>query len=273
MVAGLDFKTTDNTKWGAGSGAGTAGRLTAQQADDNIWTLHQRTQALEDNPPEAVSISGITVIGSQFQVNLTDGSHQGPFEMPVASFRALGQWINDFDYKRLDLVTVPHQGLYMVLIDHHSPVSPAVFDEAAIDEDSGSPTFGLPLYQLVFGEDAAIYDIGWFYPGKPGIGIADGDAIFGHQFVREGLLPADLGGSLAHLIGDPAANMEFKIKLNDTEIGSVNFVAGSNVGTFTFNDDVDIAIGDVLLVMKPTAGVDTDARSLTVTIKMTRTTF
>jgi hypothetical protein len=78
MVAGLKFRTTDNTKWGAGGGSGTGGNLTPTEADEDIWALHSRILAVEDNPPTAISIESFTVIGSQMQVNMSDGSTQGP---------------------------------------------------------------------------------------------------------------------------------------------------------------------------------------------------
>ena len=40
------------------------------------------------------------------------------------------------------------------------------------------PTFGDPLYQMVFGEDITVYDIGFFFPGKPGIGIGLPPALY-----------------------------------------------------------------------------------------------
>jgi hypothetical protein len=39
------------------------------------------------NHVDIVSLQGFTVIGSQFQVNLTDGTHQGPYSLPIVSFR------------------------------------------------------------------------------------------------------------------------------------------------------------------------------------------
>jgi len=91
---GIDFKTTDNTKWGAGTGAGTGGKMTDTQIDINFWNLLQRILGLEESPPEAISIDTITVIGDKFQINLTDGSHQGPFTLPSRARSGHGpsQW-------------------------------------------------------------------------------------------------------------------------------------------------------------------------------------
>jgi hypothetical protein len=158
----------------------------------------------------------------------------------------------------------------MVLIPHTSPVSPALFDPAAVDTVVGSPTFGQPLYQLVFGEDTYIYDLGFFFPGRPGIGIDDGTAIAGHVFVHPVSLPATLDGSEAKLRVAPSSALSFPIEVNGVNKGSVDFASGVALGTFTFAADVAIVVGDVLTVIKPTA-VDIDARELSITIKATRT--
>lgn len=267
-VDGLHFKNTDNTKWGVGDGAGTSGRLTSLQADLNTWMLRQRVKALEDNPPTAINIIGFTVIGSQMQVNMSDGSHLGPYDLPIATFHLLGNWVNGYPYAPLDFFTAPGLGLYLVKIAHTSPASPAPFDPNAIDEDSGSPTFGNPLYQLVFGSESSIYDIGWFYPGTPGRGIAADEAMFAHVLSRTVLLPAGLPGAKAKLMTQCAAAMSMDIMQNTTVIGSVDFAIGDVEGTFTFDDDVTLAIDDIVWVPPP--AVDTTAKGLNITIPATR---
>lgn len=267
---GIVFRTTDGGRWGAAGGTGTGGNLTPLQFDENMWAFLVRMEALESNPPVAVSIASITVIGSTFQVNLTNGTHQGPFNLPIATFNATGNWVNAMTYARLDLVEAPHFGLYMVLIPHTTPVSPALFDPEAVDTTVGSPTIGQPLYQLMFGEDTYIYDLGFFFPGRPGIGIDDGTAIAGHVFVHPVSLPATLDGSEAKLRVGPAAALSFPLKLNATTVGSVDFAIAATVGTFTFAADIAVVAGDVLTVIKPTA-VDVDARELSITVKATRT--
>lgn len=267
---GIIFRTTDGARWGAGGGSGTAGNLTPLQGDENLWELLTRVQALENDPPEAISVSGFTVIGSQFQVNMSDGSTRGPYDLPIATFRDVGQWTNALPLLVLDFFDVPHFGFYRTLVAHTTPVAPAPFDPAAVDEDSGSPTFGQPLYQLVHGEDSAVYDFGFFYPGKPGIGVEDGASIAGHVFVKTVSLPALLANSRARLKIAAAASLSFSIKHNATTIGSVNFAAGETAGTFTFAAGVDVAVGDVVYLIKPTT-VDVDARELSVTFSAIRT--
>jgi hypothetical protein len=269
MADGIVFKTTDMLRWGAGGGAGTAGNLTPLQFDENMWELLTRIQALENDPPVAVSISNFTVIGSQFEVNMSDGSTLGPYDLPVAAFRFRGDWINAMPLLQLDLVSVPERGLYMTLIAHTTPVAPAEFDPDAVDETPGSPTEGDPLYQQLFGEDTYIYDLGFFFPGKPGIGVDVDAAIAGHVFAHAVTAPIDLVGSYGTLKIAGAADLSFPIEHDGVEVGSIDFAAGETVATFTFAAEVEIAAGEVITVIRP-AAIDADARELSVTLKMSR---
>lgn len=272
MSDGVNFRTTDPDRWGSGNGLGTGGNLTPLQFDENMWELLTRIQALENDPPTAVSILSITVVGTQMQINLTDGSHQGPFDLPIATFNMTGDWVNNMTYARLDMVSVPGRGLYMVLIGHTTDPSPAVFDPTATDEDTGSPTFGEPLYQLVFGEDTYIYDLGFMAPGRPGAGISSGGAVFGHEITRAVLLPQNLPGSVASLAVDPAADLSFLIKVDGVQKGTLDFGAGETEGTFTWAADVNLAVRDRVTIHLD-GSVDSDATELMVTIRATRTDF
>lgn len=256
---GINYKTTDMAKWGAGTGAGTGGNLTPQQGDLNFWEVYSRLKAMEDNPPEAVHISGMTIVGSQWQVNMSDGSHFGPFTLPIAMFQLVGDWQNDFMYTELNLVTVPGQGLFLVRLDHTTPASPAVFDPTA---DDGA---GHALYLKLYGEDTFIYDFGWFYPGRPGNGIEIGAAMAAHILVRAVVLPAGLTGSKAKLLIAPSVDLSFGLSKGTTPIGSINFLAGQTEGTFTFTADVPLAIDDMVRLIRPSV-IDTAARELTVTV-------
>jgi hypothetical protein len=265
MADGIVFRTVDLGRWGAAGGSGTGGHLTPVQVDENFWELLSRLESIESDPPEAVSILGFTVIGSQFQVNMSDASTFGPFDLPIAQFRWQGEWVNDGIYLKLDIISANHFGVFIVEKDHTAPSSPAPFDPAALD-----PITFEPLYKQVFGEDTSIYDIGFFFPGRPGIGIEDASAIAGHVFVHPITFPQDLPGSEAFLKTGGAADMSFAVQKNGTDIGTIDFGAGDNVATFTFAADVDFAIGDRVTVMKPTDGVDADARELSITIKGSR---
>lgn len=254
---GITYRNTDLTKWGVGKGS----RLTSLEVDLNWWEIYGRLKSLEDNPPVAVSVAGMTVVGTQWTVNLSNGDTLGPFTLPIGTFELKGDWLNDMLYHELDIVSVPHRGLYLVRIEHTTPSAPTEFDP---DADDGS---GNPLYLLLFGEDEYIYDVGFFFPGKPGLGIDDGDAIFGHTFDREVTLPANLPGSVARLKVACAAAMDFEIQVNGVASGNVHFNLGATTGSFTFASDVVCVAGDTVTVQKPDDGVDASAKQLTVTIK------
>ncbi|RWO90942.1 hypothetical protein [Mesorhizobium sp.] len=61
--------------------------LTATEVDDNFHDLDDRMTELEDNPPEPVNISNITVVGTQMTIYLEDATVFGPFTLPQANFR------------------------------------------------------------------------------------------------------------------------------------------------------------------------------------------
>jgi hypothetical protein len=270
MADGIIFRTTDGARWGAAGGTGTGGNLSQLQGDENMWELLTRLQALENDPPEAVSVEGFTVIGSQFQVNLSDGSTAGPYDLPIAAFRSVGTWQTDLTLLELDVFSVPSRGLYLTLIEHTTPSSPEEFDPAAVDEDTGSPTLGDPLYQLMFGEDVYIYDVGFFMPGTPGQGIDTDGEMFAHTFVRPVTLPAGAPGSYVRTKELCATDLEMSITKNGTEIGTALIEAGETEGTFDIVDDVELAIGDDFAVIKPTSA-DATAKGLKMSFIFTRT--
>jgi len=274
---GLDFKNTDMLRWGVGSGAGAGGKLTSLQVDDNFWALRVRIKDLEDNPPEAVSIETISVIGSQMQINMTDGSTQGPFDLPIAVFRAVGEWVNLMALLELDIVTVTGSGLYMVLIDHTTPAFPAVFDPAAVDEDSGSPTFGQPLYQLVFpssggggGGGSSNEDVPFFIEGFPGIGGTVGDTLQGFIVTHPMRIPVDFAGTKARLgnasdSGD--GDVEYQIKINAVPVASLVFVEDNVLPQpITMATAIDLEAGDMITLAYPISGVSASAKNLFLTI-------
>ena len=249
------YRTTDNDKWGAGKGS----NLNPGEVDNNFYNADQRLAALENDPPTAVSISNITIAGSQIQFNMSDGSHFGPFTLPIATFQLRGDWNNSMVLHELDLVSVPGQGLFLVRLDHTTPDSGS-FDPDATDGD------GNALYLRVFGEDAYIYDVGVFYPGKPGLGIVVGGYMAAHIFARPVTLPGNLPGSYAKLRVAAAADLSFAINKGDgTAIGSIEFTATETEGAFVFVDDVAFETGDMFYIQPPSS-VDTDARDLIVTL-------
>ena len=253
---GVTFVTSDPAKWGTGKGS----PLTATEADNDLWELLRRLNALEDSPPTATSISNIIVQGSQLSFQMSDGSSFGPFTLPISTFSLRGDYVAGTHYFELDLVSVPHQGLFLVRIEHdgEDPFNP--------DATDGS---GNALYLRVFGEDTYIYDVGFFYPGKPGVGIDPAGPMASHLFVRPVSCSAGLPGSMGNLRVAPDADLTFPLLKNATAIGALTFGAGSVAGAFTLDTDQDFAAGDIFSI-SPAAMLDASARDLTVTVAFTR---
>lgn len=151
----MHFRTTDNTKWGAGKGS----NLTPGEVDDNFWDLDQRTAALEANPPAPIGIDHVTVTGSTFTIVLTDGSSQGPFNLPAAKFNLVGEWAPATLYVPNSFITEAGK-TYLILYPH---TSGAFFDPGAND-GAGHNYYGL----LPFPDQPIIefLDDGW-QPATP----------------------------------------------------------------------------------------------------------
>src|SRR3954447_5922153 len=106
-MTSIIYRTTGS--WGAGKAA----NLTPAEVDGNFYDLEQRLDGLESNPPQAVSIASLDVIGGQLIVTLTDLTTHGPFPLPVASMRWAGEWQPATVYFKNDFLT--HDGnLYLV---------------------------------------------------------------------------------------------------------------------------------------------------------------
>src|SRR5215471_9500372 len=102
--------------WGTGKGA----NLVAGEVDSNFYDLAQRMLTVEtDMPAAAVSIAYFSISGSSFTVHMTDGSQQGPFELPMRAWNFRGAWLPSTIYNVDDVVTA-NGGTYMVLVNHTS---------------------------------------------------------------------------------------------------------------------------------------------------------
>lgn len=161
------FRTTDNTKWGAGKGSD----LVAQEADENFWNLLVAITLLQEHPPEAISIDHFTVTGDHFTVTLTDSSVQGPFALPTSNWHWRDAWQPTTAYIPFDTFSQAG-GVYLVLLAH---TSGSTFDPNA--NDGSGHDFYATLIQAqtgpqgpqgLTGPHGDDGDDGYGFPGPPG---------------------------------------------------------------------------------------------------------
>lgn len=255
---GVLFRTTDGTRWGSGKGS----PLTSVEVDLNFWEVINRVKNIEDHPPSAVSISNISVLGSQMLITMSDASTFGPFTLPIARFNFRGEYTPTTPYFELDLITVTGSGLYMLTQDY-TPPAMHPFNPNEID---GS---GNNIYVQVFGSPEAIYDFGFYWPGLVGQGLTPTtDVMFSHILGHDVTVLTGLGDSKLSLVNAPAdADMVLTIKKNraGSALGTITFATGDNTATVSFATDVDFAAGDSFDIYAP-AAVDSAAKGLAITI-------
>jgi hypothetical protein len=126
--------------WGPGIGQ----NLSAAQVDGNFRHLDQRMTGLEDDPPQAVSISNITATAATMTVHLTDGSTIGPLLLPVAAFYVHGDWLPNTPYAVNDVLRYGNAS-YMVRVEH---TSAATFDANRVI--AGETVYQLMTYGFEF---------------------------------------------------------------------------------------------------------------------------
>ncbi len=108
------FRTTG--PWGPGKGA----NLTPTEVDENFHDVDERIDTLETNPPVAVSIASISVVGSSMFVFLDDSTELGPFTLPTAVFNWRGDWAEGTSYVINDVFYSAGDGVYLVVTDFES---------------------------------------------------------------------------------------------------------------------------------------------------------
>lgn len=261
MPLPLIFRTTDMLKWGAGKGT----NLTPIEVDENFWTLWQFLTDLTSEPLQPNNIASISVAGNQMTIHMDDASTFGPFTLPVAAFGvnpAGLEWQPGIEYAVWEIFTA-NDGLYLVAQAHTS--------ESEFDPDDGNINGPFARLLLPFPN---LYDIGFSFPGTPGLGITDGEAMFTFRANRPFYLLADLPGSVAGLERSAAALMTFPIYKNRTQIGTLSIGGLDSVTeseseaesdfVWTFAADVQFVAGDRLRVLRPTTGLDANARDLSI---------
>jgi hypothetical protein len=241
MVA-LKYRTDDNPQWGAGLGRD----LQPEEIDQNFYDVEKRLEAVEQNPVLPNEIDSISVDGNCMTITMADHTVFGPYVLPQAAFRFTGAFAPNHDYKLYDFL-VANDGLYLVL---HNFTSGDTFVFGADAQG--------PFYQFVM-PFPSNYDIGFFFPGPPGLGLVDGAAMFAFRASSRTpfYLPAGLSQSSAGLAVAPTADLSCAIYQDAIEIGTLDFAPGSTAGTFAFDQAIQFNAGNTLRVMRPAALDDT----------------
>lgn len=233
--------------WGVGKGS----NLTAAEVDGNFNDLDTRVTEIETNPPNAISIDSIDVTGNLMTITMTDASTLGPFVLPTARFRWVGEWQANTEYFEND-VFFKGLSVFSVLVQH---TSAATFDPERFD------SLGF-FYQEMIAVPDVFIDIGFFFPGQPGLSIDIGDPILAFRAVRDFYLPASLTDSKAGFGTAATHDVVLSIRKNAGEIGT-----WSSDNGFTFSADVQFAANDVLsIAMTAPLQYDETARDLTITL-------
>jgi hypothetical protein len=106
---------------------------------------------------------------------------------------------------------------------------------------------GSDLVALAASAVGGLYDIGLFIPGQP----AAAAKVFQFVVPRAISFPVNLAGSLAKAGTAATSAASFTLGRNGTNIGTVDFAAGSATATFTLPGGAAFAAGDVLEMLAP----------------------
>lgn len=238
----LTYRTSD-ARWGAGEG----GNLTPKKVDENFFAIFEKITDLEMYPLQPLEIDSISVSGNQMTFHMSDGlTDFGPFTIPTAAFTWAGNWLPATAYPAYALV-IARDNLYLVLEAHTSAGTFTVTSE----------------YQLLM-PLPSVFDVGLFFPQKPGYGIPAEAPMMSYLAIRSFYIEATAPLTLARLRVGPAAELVFRIHKNTTEIGTVTFAVGETSGVVDFDTETAFEAGDFLRVLSPEE-VDTTAIDLNIT--------
>jgi len=94
---------------------------------------------------------------------------------------------------------------------------------------------------------AALYDLAGSTLSMPTANAV----LFRFSVSRAFKLPVGLVGSYAESTVVSTDTVNYAIKINDVSVGSINFTAGNNIGTFTFTTERSLITGDILTIVTP----------------------
>lgn len=236
--------------------------LVAAEVDANFRDINDRLTDVEENPPTPTSIDHFVVEGTLLTIYLSNGDIQGPFVLPVASWRWTGEWAPGITYLPGDIV-VESGNIYFVRVQH---VSDPDFDAAAFTIDGF-------LYQLVLSKIAQPYDIGLYFNDLIGVGE---EVLMGHVAARTFSFLANFSGSQAYLqVATSTSQIALPIYVGVALVGYITFTPGVSVdaqggqyGTYETVDPlsgVAIAATNIITIAQP-YDEDLTARGLMITM-------
>lgn len=240
----LMFRTDNPAKWGNGKGA----NLTPGEVDANFFALASAIDAVELPAADVIAAIEVSATDNTMMIITSSGAKFGPLKLPVASLKYRGAFVPFESYAYLDLITAA-DGLYLVREPH---IAEGIFNPAR------------DVYQRVMPMPTGC-DIGFFYPGLIGVGLAEGDTMFAHVVARPFYIPQNGVGSIGKLEVAAAEPMELELFRNSTRVGLIRISAGAAAATFSIDQNQQFVAGDVLRVPRPQV-IDTAARSLMLTI-------
>lgn len=106
---------------------------------------------------------------------------------------------------------------------------------------------GTSLVALAASAVGGLYDIGLFIPGQP----AASAMVFQFVVPRAIGFPVNLAGSFAKAGTAATTSAAFTLRKNGSNVGAIDFAAGSTAATFTLAGGAVFAAGDVLEMLAP----------------------
>lgn len=124
----LHYRETDavSARWTGNTGGV---KLSAAQADENIWTLKSQIDAAQAAISASRSVGSITISGNEITFHMTDSTLEGPFTIPVAKLHGRGAWAPSTAYSENDTFYI-NGTVYIVEFAHTSALT---FDAGAND--------------------------------------------------------------------------------------------------------------------------------------------
>lgn len=247
-------------------GTGLDRNLTAAEVDANFYNIKVAVEDIQANPPAAIGIASIREDNLfNLYFTLTTGQELGPFPLALLEWDFKGAWTPNTSYAALDAFVFDADsgdtsgGLYVVMIAHTSGSS----------FDPNQQVTGQNALKKMMGMDsgtfANIYDVTFFYPGRPS--DSTNTMLVDFPMLRDVVLPIESGNHYANLTIAPSSTQQvYPIYHGSTHIGDITFAVSSETGVISWliTADETIPKGDRLKVGQSSTTADPSACGLSV---------